>query len=509
MRLDELIRDIKDTSLRHTLVNEFGEGDIYEYLNSGEHKYPCVFLTVTGLGEVGYMREVNITLFYVDRLTSDQRNRTSIQSEATDVLGDIIHSFESNNVNYTLFTEKFSDLCAGAYAEFTVSIEYSAGCEQNFIIRTKKIEDNGLYNVEDYEQVEVDVKGCNEEIVEYYENQIGSLTNQVEVLEIDLVAKDEEIITLTEEKEVLTNQNITLNSELRSAIQQVDNLTEENENKQAYIDTVTSKTITENGTYTPEEGVLGWNNINVNVTSTSEVWKVPDGTKFYNSSWSSAPALDFSNVTNFGSMFYGCTNLTSIPQMDTSKGTNFNYMFYGCSELTAIPQLDTSNGTSFSSMFYGCTNLISVPELNTSKGTDLNYLFNKCTNLTTVSTLLDFSEISQLHYLFGECTNLTTVSTPLDFSELTYINGAFYKCDNLTNITFVGSINCSIDFSYCKLLSYESVKSILTACSNTNRPTTSKTLKFNRTLTDQNGELVALIADCTSKKWTISGLTLQ
>ena len=435
MRLDELIKNIQDTSLKHVLVNEFGEGDIYEYLNTGEHKYPCVFLTVTGLSDVDYTREVNITLFYVDRLTSDQSNRKSIQSTATDVLGDIIHSLESNSVTYTLFTEKFSDLCAGAYAEFTVTVEYTAGCEQNFIVRTKKIENNGVYNVEDFDEVEVDVKGCSEEIVVYYENQINHLT-------------------------------------------------EENENKQAYIDTVTGKTITENGTYTPEEGILGWNNINVNVTSASEVWKVPNGTRFYNCFWSSFPALDFSNVTDFVCMFYNCTTLTTIPLIDTSKGTKFGSMFTNCSKLTTIPQLDTSKGTDFDSMFYKCSSLTTIPQLDTSKGKMFSDMFYNCSNLTTVTQL--------------------DISGGTTWDSLNYV---FSGCEKLENVTFVGSINYSFE-CHSPVLTYDSVKSILTACSNTTN-TNSKTLKFTRTITDQNGELAALIADCNSKKWTISGLTLQ
>jgi hypothetical protein len=134
-------------------------------------------------------------------------------------------------------------------------------------------------------------------------------------------------------------------------------------------------------------------------------------------------------------------------------------MFCGCNKPTTVPQLNTSNGTNFSSMFRNCSNLTTIPQLNTSNGTGFY--------------------------------------------------GMFDNCASLKNITFTGSINANIDFSPCTLITHESVKSILTACSNTTKPTTSKTLKFNRILTDQNGELLALIESCTSKGWTISGLTLN
>ena len=193
--------------------------------------------------------------------------------------------------------------------------------------------------------------------------------------------------------------------------------------------------------------------------------------------------IDSTEVTNFSYMFSSCTNLTTFPQLDTSKGTNFYSMFNSCTNLTTSPQLDTSNGTNFQSMFSDCINLSTIPQLDTSNGTRFIGMFYNC-------------------YI-----NLTTIPQ-LDTSNGTSFSNMFGSCSKLENITFVGSINANIDFSYSTLLTYKSIKSILTACSNTTK-TTSKTLKFNRTLTDQNGELAALVATCNTKGWTISGLTLE
>ena len=75
-----------------------------------------------------------------------------------------------------------------------------------------------------------------------------------------------------------------------------------------------------------------------------------------------------------------------------------------------------------------------------------------------------------------------------------------------------GKINTSITDSYgiksLTKIDYDSVKSILAAADRTDN-TNAKELAFNRTMTDQNGELAALVSSCTSKGWTISGLTLQ
>ena len=73
------------------------------------------------------------------------------------------------------------------------------------------------------------------------------------------------------------------------------------------------------------------------------------------------PLFDTSNVTYMGSMFSGCSSLTSIPQLNTINVTHMGYMFDSCRTLTSIPQLDTSKVVIMSSMFKGCSSLTSIP----------------------------------------------------------------------------------------------------------------------------------------------------
>ena len=267
--------------------------------------------------------------------------------------------------------------------------------------------------------------------------------------------------------------------------------------------------ISANGSYTvlPDEGYyLSGANVNVNVPIPT-TWKIPNEIKLGYSTFTSVPEyLDFSNVTDFRGMFGNCSNLRTIPQLDTSKSTNFNNMFYDCYNLTTIPPLDTSNGTNFNNMFYFCRDLTTIPQLDTSNGINFTYMFYFCGNLTSIPPL-DTSNGINFNSMFYNCRNLTTIPQ-LDISESTGISYMFYKCSKLENITFVGSIDYNIEFNNCTKLTYNSVKSILTACSNTTN-TKAKTLKFSRTLTDQNNELTDLIATCTSKGWTIKGLTLN
>lgn len=207
-----------------------------------------------------------------------------------------------------------------------------------------------------------------------------------------------------------------------------------------------------------------------------------DGTKLAFSTFTTIPEnYDFSQISDFSEMFY-LSLIKNISSLNTTKGTDFEHMFYGCYYLTTIPLLNTSNGIDFSAMFQNCVALSNIPLLNTSNGTDFRDMFKECTSLTTISQL--------------------------DLSSGTDFTNTFYYTSALENITFVGSINYNIDFSYSPLLTYDSIKSILTACATTTN-TDAKTLKFNRTIVDNNGELAALITTCTSRGWTISGLTLN
>ena len=226
------------------------------------------------------------------------------------------------------------------------------------------------------------------------------------------------------------------------------------------------------------------------------------------------PQLDTSKVTDMGSMFEGCSSLITIPLLNTSNVTNMNNMFYNCDCLTTIPQLDTSKVTNMGYMFSDCNNLTTIPQLNTSNVTSMPFMFGSCSKITTIPQL-DTSKVTDMGYMFDNCTGLTTVEG-IDFSgltsELTNLFGWYSGLPNLTHFIVNGKINVSISDDYgikaLAELDYDSVKSILAAADRTDN-TNAKELAFNRTMTDQNGELAALVSSCTSKGWTITGLTIN
>ena len=224
------------------------------------------------------------------------------------------------------------------------------------------------------------------------------------------------------------------------------------------------------------------------------------------------PQLDFSSVTNASHMFESSYNLPTIPQLDFSSVTDASYMFEGCMHLTAIPQINTSNVTNMNNMFCNCSDLVTIPQLNTSNVTDMGSMFYSCSSLTTIPRL-DTSKVTKINYMLGNSRSLTTVEG-IDFSGMTSRISLFGYGSDMTKLTrFIvnGKINVSMDSYSIEMLpviDYDSVKSILEAANRTDN-TNAKTLAFKRTMTDQNGELAALVSSCTSKGWTITGLTLQ
>ena len=234
----------------------------------------------------------------------------------------------------------------------------------------------------------------------------------------------------------------------------------------------------------------------------------------YCSSLTTIPLLNTSNVTDMNNMFSGCNSLTTIPQLDTTSVTSMEGMFSYCSSLTTIPLLNTSNVTSMGKMFSGCSSLTSIPQLDTSNVVSMYGMFMDCTNLTTIPQL-DTSNVQGMEEMFSGCENLTAVEG-IDFSgltkDLTNLFGYDSNKENIGRFIVNGKINVSIsdDYSIKALNSIlnDSIKSILEAANRTDN-TDAKTLAFNVTAFEQNGEFTALVSSCASKGWTITGLTIS
>ena len=209
-----------------------------------------------------------------------------------------------------------------------------------------------------------------------------------------------------------------------------------------------SISITENGTYTKEDG---YNQINVNVNVIPKINLQKTGLKLGNSIFTEVPeGVDFEGITDMSSMFSECRNLQTIPLIDTSNVTTMNYMFNGCKNLQTIPQLDTSKVTSMDSMFQLCSNLQTIPAIDTSNVTTMNYMFHGCNNLTSIPAL-NAQSLNMPSYQgifgFNELSKLTDFGGFLNLKCSLTNDGNLKRLPNLTYQSCINVLNGLYDFT--------------------------------------------------------------
>ena len=163
MNIREFSNAVGLIALNYPTVQEYSEGDIYNYLNVNSHLYPCVFLTIESVVE-GELNSQTLTgsLFYVDRLLNDSSNRLMVQTAAISTLK-ILTGKINDNISgemevgtYQPFTEKFADWCAGAFCEFSFTYITGSECGE-YDELALNVKENGIYDILGYEKIVVTV----------------------------------------------------------------------------------------------------------------------------------------------------------------------------------------------------------------------------------------------------------------------------------------------------------------------------------------------------------------
>lgn len=135
MTLYEIVNEIKKISQNHTMVNTFGEGDIYDYVdNGGEIQYPvCWLVNENGFYDTLGSMNYSVLLIFADLLVEDKSNRLQIQSDQLQVAIDFVSELKLNNnlrtnivdnVSIDYFQERFDDFTAGVSARLTIKVPY-------------------------------------------------------------------------------------------------------------------------------------------------------------------------------------------------------------------------------------------------------------------------------------------------------------------------------------------------------------------------------------------------
>ena len=237
MTLYETIDLLKKIALKHPNIGSASEGNIYEYMNANPSvKYGVFFITQGTHSQDEMFNHFEFTLFYVDRLVDDmEENRLQIQSIGKEILSNILTFFceefdaECDNITYQPFTQKFVDMTAGIYSTITIDIPKDVICPEE-------------YWKEDWKTPVIVIRNQDKRVV-FTEN--GTYTI------------DYDPNTYTGLGTVEVNVNIDVDSYYNNGYNQgkTDGISEQKSKLE-------SINITENGTYTKEDG---YSHIEVNV----------------------------------------------------------------------------------------------------------------------------------------------------------------------------------------------------------------------------------------------------
>lgn len=257
--------------------------------------------------------------------------------------------------------------------------------------------------------------------------------------------------------------------------------------------------------------------VDVPQTVTSKVDVAATGTRLAYSTFSTVPDIyDFSNCEDMRIMLGNCTNLT-FADLDAPKATNIESTFIKCTSLMQAI-INSTNLTYINNAFRDCSALQAVV-MNVGKVTNMDAVFAGCSSLIEVASLsgdtlvsdFDTSSCTSMTSLFDGCTSLVKLPR-LNMSNMpnkNYNESVLRNCTSLTTLPLEGLLNVDLDVHWSPL-NEESIKSVLTAASKTTN-TTVKTLTFKEGSTftdDAEGTWAALVADCTTKGWTIQNLTI-
>ena len=177
MKYRELLNNITEVASKHPNINSTFIGDVYELNHRNDVDY-CAFFITNGTHRVNSDEDYidyTLNLFYVDRLTADESNRTQIHSSGIDFMNSLLRAVEKLGVvvvehTENVFNERFNDVCAGVYATVVFRVDIDE-CGQTIEIisyndlKTIRVDHNGIYDGM-FKRVEVDVQGGKELVLE-------------------------------------------------------------------------------------------------------------------------------------------------------------------------------------------------------------------------------------------------------------------------------------------------------------------------------------------------------
>lgn len=487
MNLSQFISTVKQVCLLHKGVAQFNSGDVYETMNSGTQHYPAIVLTINNLTGTEDSQSYNCNLFYIDRLTDDESNKTDVQSESITVLKDIQAKMKENLAidiavtSYTPFTEKFADLCSGSYLDCIMTIPENVICsDSNFDSRELEVKTNGVYSTIGYDKVKVATKTKTDPVLEtitiesngHYEPAEG--VDGYNNIDVNVPTPEPKLETLN----VTDNGTYDAPAEIDGYNKVVVDVPSE-VNDPFGFDTIG---------YTPETMPIIKDAVDYAKRIKDEWDPNTDNLdyKWYlNNDIQYMPVIDTSNVKSCNRTFYGATRLIYTPHsMDLSK-CNFFYAMFRDSSIINAPKIIMTGDVNVGEMFSNCRMLTTVPSLNVSEVTDFNRMFEECSNLVSIGALdmskgvnfeRTFSGIAAPPSNYVSPSPIQGYQAKFDLPNGMNFERAFSNWTRMTNLYSLevnGADECTFyaafDYNYIPILSLGTTKpAVLRECCNNN-----------------------------------------
>lgn len=130
MTLSQIVKEITRIGEEHKQINFVYFGDAWERLSQQEVDYPAMFFILEPSNFSGNRRNMNFSLYFMDRVLSEETNETEVLSDMLEVAADVVAFLKHPKQDWTMadtssltpFTETEPDLLAGFRMDISLAL---------------------------------------------------------------------------------------------------------------------------------------------------------------------------------------------------------------------------------------------------------------------------------------------------------------------------------------------------------------------------------------------------